>query len=228
MIGWMVLSLWLFLGRGGSVLVFYLVPLLPVLALSLAFVLHAAAQRLRALVPQRRFAPFAAGAALAVAAVFGLLVLVGYERSAGGLWTKDPVAGQLQAVSWIRHHVPPSSHIVIDQYMWNELHEPPRGAPRFADAQYYWKAGEDPQVRRQGFHDDWRQVEYVVATPQLVSDTAKTGFPVVAPALEHSRLIVSFNSGWRVDVRRVDPLAPAQFALPRATPESVPGCMRNA
>jgi hypothetical protein len=227
MIGWMVLSLWFFLARGGSVLVFYLVPLLPLLALSFALAVHAWARRAyRQLPPKIARRAFAGWLAALFAACAGFQLL-GYEHSSHGLWTSNPVRGQLEAASWIRRHLPPSSRMLIDEYLWSELQHPPQGGRRYADAQYYWKAGEDPQARKQGFGNDWRRVQYVIATPQLVSDTAKNGFPIVAPALEHSRVITSFNTGWRVDIREVEPNAPAQFSLPRATPDSVPGCMRS-
>jgi Dolichyl-phosphate-mannose-protein mannosyltransferase len=225
MLGWCVLSLWLFLGRGGVVLAFYLVPLLPLLALCLALVLHdgiAAVSRLR---PRsfRRAAP--ALGTIAVAACASLL-LVAYERSDRGLWTSDPVAGQIDAVSWIQHHVPPSSRLVIDEYMWEELHDPPPGAPRYRDAQYYWKAGEDPAVRRQSFNNNWRNVDYVVTTPQLVYDTMHNDFPIVTPALEHSLRVAAFNTGgWQVEVRRVDPRAPVEIRLSATQGEDKPACM---
>ena len=225
MLGWSVLSLWLFLGRGGVVLPFYLVPLLPLLALCLAFVLHdgiAFAARLRPRSPRAATFPLAAGALAACAA----LLIVAYARSDRGLWTKDPVAGQLQAVSWIQRHVPPSSHMVIDEYMWEELHDPPPGDPRYPDAQYYWKAADDPAVRRHGFNDNWRDVDYVVTTPQLVYDTIHNDFPIVTPALEHSLPVAAFNTGgWQVEVRRVDPRAPVVLRLQPDRAQAAPACM---
>ena len=226
MLGWCVLSLWLFLGRGGVVLPFYLVPLL------------AAARPVPGARPPRRDrgrgppawprspqrATFPLGAA-AVAACAALLI-VAYARSDRGLWTKDPVAGQLQAVDWIQHHVPPSSRMVIDEYMWEELHDPPPGDPRYADAQYYWKAADDPAVRRQGFNDNWRNVDYVVTTPQLVYDTVQNDFPIVTPALEHSLPVAAFNTGgWQVEVRRVDPRAPVAAPAAHKPPPVHPACM---
>ena len=100
-------------------------PLLPLLALSLALVLG----RSRAALA-RRFgrgvSPPAVGLAAAAALV---LLVVAYQRSEQELWTADPVAGQSEAVSWIRHDVPPSSRIIIDDYLWNALHVPPAGDP---------------------------------------------------------------------------------------------------
>lgn len=225
MLGWCVLSVWLFLGRGGIVLPFYLVPLLPLLALSVALVIDEAfmaSRRLRT----RPLRASSRGLAVTAVAACALLLVVGYERSDRGLWTKDPVAGQVSAVRWVQHHVPPSSRLVIDEYMWDELRDPPSGDPSYADAQYYWKVGEDPAVQRRGFADNWRKVDYVVTTPQLVYDTAHNDFPIVTPALEHSHSVAAFNSGgWQVEVRRVEPQAPAQYNLPGVKDQNQPACM---
>jgi 4-amino-4-deoxy-L-arabinose transferase-like glycosyltransferase len=222
MLGWTVLSLWLFLGRGGMVLDFYLVPLLPLLALSLALVLDKGIAGLRPTLPSR-LVRAGTGGGVAVAVVgCALLLLLGYQRSGKLLWTANPVAGQLQAVKWIDRHVTPNSRMVIDQYMWSSLHTQ---EPRFPDAQYYWKVGEDPEVQREGFGDDWRKVDYVVTTPQLVSDTRAQGFPIVLPALEHSVLVAAFNTGWPVEVRRVAPHARSQYQLPRVNTQQLPSCM---
>jgi hypothetical protein len=224
MLGWTVLSIWIFLARSGYQLDFYLVPLLPLLALSIALVLHASAARVRALLPSRLGRVTSAGILAAAIAGCGLLVLVGYERSEKALWTAHPVDGGEQAVSWIRRHIPPSSRMLIDNFMWQDLHVPPSGAPKFPDAQYYWKAGEDPQIQRQGFHNSWRNVDYVISTPQLFAD-AQNSLPLVTPALEHSLLVKAFNSGgWSVEVRRVDPWAPDQFKLPHVRAQ-LPSCM---
>jgi hypothetical protein len=228
MLGWTVLSLWLFFGRGGVVLPFYLVPLLPLLALTLALTLGECVTALRHSLPSRLGGVLSAGV-LAVALVScGLLVALGFARAGTGLWTGRPVDGQVEAVRWVERHIPPSSRLVIDQYMWRDLHAPPRDAPVFGNAQYYWTVGEDPQLRRRVFDDDWRNVDYVITTPQLTHDTRENGFALVAPALQHSVAVAVFDTGgWRVEVRRVDPSLPAQLRLPAAPVTSVPTCMQS-
>ena len=90
--------------------------------------------------------------------------------------------------------------------MERELHAPPAGDPTFPDAQYYWEVGEDPKVQRRDFGDNWRTVNYVVSTPQMIVDDSQQDFPIVTPALEHSRPIADFDTGgWPVEVRRVEP-----------------------
>jgi 4-amino-4-deoxy-L-arabinose transferase-like glycosyltransferase len=228
MLGWTVLSLWLFLGRGGIVLPFYLVPLLPLLALAIALVLAEAVAGLHRRLPSNIGGP-ARFIVLGLAAVgFALLLVLAFNRSDRGLWTKHPVNGQVNAVRWVERHLSPTSRMVIDQYMWRDLHDPSRGAPAFRNADYYWKVADDPEVRHEVFGDSWRNVDYVISTPQLVDDARHNDFPVVVPALEHSVLVAAFDSGWRVEVRRVDPRVPAQFPLPHNHAKPLPGCMNYA
>jgi 4-amino-4-deoxy-L-arabinose transferase-like glycosyltransferase len=222
-VGLAALLLWVFLGRGATVSPFYLLPLLPLLALSIALVLGRGSQALSRRLGRRVSIP---ALGLAVAAALALLVLA-YQRSEEALWTGDPVAGQVAAVAWIRHDVPSGSRIIIDDYLWNALHAPPPGDPAFRDAQYYWEVGEDPKVQRRDFADNWRTVNYVVTTPQMLADDAQQDFPIVTPALDHSRTVARFNTGgWSVEVRRVEP--DVRATLPSVKSPAEPSCMRYA
>jgi 4-amino-4-deoxy-L-arabinose transferase-like glycosyltransferase len=219
MLGWMIIAFWLFIGRGGVVLDFYLVPLLPLLALTLALVVEQAVVDLRRV--SRPVSMVAAAAAFV--ACLGLAVLA-YSRSSEDLWTARPVEGQQQAVSWIHANLPPDSRMVIDMSMWMDLHVPASGRQPFQNAHYYWRVGQDPALRRSAFRDSWRSADYVIATPQLISDTKLNRFPIVAEALENSTIIKRFDSGWPIEIRRVNAAAP-NVPLPRAAQEESMGCM---
>jgi hypothetical protein len=120
--------------------------------------------------------------------------------------------------------VPRDSHIVIDNYMWYDLHEPSAGRP-FPDAIYYWNVGFNPTIRKQVFDDNWRDVDYVITTPQMIHDTKLQVFPVVTPALEHSESVRQFDTGgWTVDVRKVNPRSRVQLPLTAQTAQQ-PSCM---
>jgi hypothetical protein len=226
MIGWMVLSLWLFLGHGGPVSDFYLIPLLPLLALCLALI---AGDYVSAL---RQRAPAAAARGLGGAAIALILcvslacVAVVYEAAGTGLFVRDPVDAQVAAVRWVQTHIPSSSNMIIDMSMFADLHYPRAGAPAFPHAEYYWTAADDPGVNRGVLHGDWRRVSYVVTTPQLTYDARLNGFPIVVPALEHSVAIADFNTGgWELQARRVDPsVTVSSFATPRRQ-TALPSCM---
>lgn len=203
-LGWVTVSFWLFLGRGGMILDFYLVPLLPFLALAIAVLAH----RLPLVVAQRatRYrATLAVGLALTLS--LGCISGLGYylaQPDNRAIWLARPVTGQEQAVAWVEQRVPPQSKIIMDMYMWVDLHDMPKpGEAPFTSAHYYWTAAEDPAIR-QLFKNDWRSVDYIITTPQLIHDTRTQGFPLIGAALAHSRSVAHFDTGIPVDIRRVD------------------------
>lgn len=226
MLGWTVLSLWVFLGRGGIIQGFYLIPLLPLLALCLTLTADAIVSGVRRIVSRPRLARVASGGVLALTLTgVGTGTALAYRHSGDALWTADPVRGQEEAVTWVQQHLPRSSRIVIDNYMWYDLHVPASGAP-FKDAIYYWNVGFDPGLRRDVFGDNWRTVNYVISTPQMVHDLTTQAFPVVTPAFEHSVMVRSFDTGgWTVEVRRVDQTAPNQLPHASATKAQQSSCM---
>jgi hypothetical protein len=229
LLGVSVLSLWAFLGRGGEIISFYLVPLLPLLAICLALMAWIAAEALTRVCPTplRRLVVNTVAVALVAACVSGMAL--GYGRSGlglgadhVGLWTSRQADAQLQAEVWVRSHLRATSRMVVDEYMWVDLQAPESGEPRYTAAHYYWKAADDPAINRGVFKGDWRNVDYVVTTPQLVYDTTHAYLPLVQEALQHSRRLVSFDSGgWTVEVRKVDPnLTAASVDGPASTTPS--------
>jgi hypothetical protein len=227
MLGWMVLSFWLFLGHGGVVLDFYLVPLLPLLALCLALVAGECVSALQRKLPGRPARMLGAAAVSLVGCGCLVGVAAGYEHAGHGLFTKRPVDAQVRAARWVQTHLPPTSTLIIDMYMFADLHYPQAGAPAFPRAEYYWKVADDPEVARHVLHGDWRNVDYVVTTPQLTHDAAVNGLPIVVLALVHSLAIADFNSGgWDVEIRRVDPrITVSSFASQQH--QKLPNCMTS-
>jgi hypothetical protein len=229
MLGWVVVSFWLFLGRGGLILDFYVVPILPFLALGVAVLLSRISAAAGAITPSHRTA-FTTGLAGGLSLV--CLGALAYQLVQPGnrlIWQASPVTGQERAVSWAERHIPPDNTIVIDMYMWVDLHDPGSLSQQpFTLAHFYWKVAEDPAIRDGVFHDNWRKIDYIITTPQLVQDTQLQGFPIIRAALDHSRSVASFNTGWAVDIRKVDPtLKTSQFVwkAPNTTPD--PSCMTS-
>jgi len=219
-------SLWLFLCRGGETLNFYLLPLLPLLALNIGFVLAILTRRWvvtgggeRARALGARLLRLGARPALAVLCLPGLLA--GYSspnlgvesrptansRSALGTlpWEGDQAIAQQQAVDWIRRNIAPDAAIIIDNYAWTDLHDTAGGDPSYERAHWYWKVQQDDTIKNGVFYNDWRYADYVITTSQLLTDTAVNGLTLVDDVVKHSSLVVRFNTGgWPVEVRRVD------------------------
>ncbi len=222
-LGVVVICMFLFLGRGGVVQTFYLVPLLPLLALCVAFTLDGIVRSVRTWTAFPRTAAAIVGA-IGLAGV-GVGAGVAYAHSGTALWSADPIKGQDQALSWVEQNLPRNTRLVIDNYMWVNLHEGSRGST-FPHALYYWDVGYDPRIRRQIFGDSWRNVDYVITTPQVIHDLRAQTFPVVSLAVQHSVLVKRFDTGsWAVDIRRVDPRVNVPLSSWRPPTVSEPSCM---
>jgi hypothetical protein len=207
--GLMALSLWAFLGRGGTTLPFYLVPLLPILALQLAWLFDTAMAGLRR-AAEEAGSP-ARGHRIAGLTLAGCLLLgtvVGYSDPALGfansptqLWSGHPGTSQREAIAWIRSSIPPESGIVADMYAWLDLQQPPGSEPRYQFAHYYWKADQDPEIRDGVFSNDWHRVDYLVLTPQADGDAVY--LPFLKATLDHADILASFGNGdWPVIIER--------------------------
>jgi 4-amino-4-deoxy-L-arabinose transferase-like glycosyltransferase len=142
---------------------FYVVPLVPLLALNIALLYAHLTRRAR---------PLAVGVlTLAIIAVplvkpggyvvtyddrHRLQVLDMYRLSLTDL--------QAQQVAWIRAHVPPDTRLIIDDDIWVALHDQ---RPAYPNAHSHWKAAADPDVRDKVFHADWHRVSYVVLSNKM-------------------------------------------------------------
>ena len=213
-LGLVTLSLWLFVGRGGVVLPFYAVPLLPLLAINVVAGVDAARAAFRALARRliRRPAIPERGLVLTGAVALVAAILPGYTAAEGGfardplvLWRGTEAIAQREALSWIRDHLPSDAAIVIDRYLWTDLQAPPDpDEPAFVLAHDYRKIDADPYIRRNVFEENWRNLDYLVFSGQLVHDVQADDLAFLQSILDHSTLVATFDTGgWPIHVHRV-------------------------
>lgn len=213
-LGLVSLSLWLFVGRGGVVLPFYAVPLLPLLAVNLAAAVDAARVAFRAVARRliRRTAIPERGLVMAGALSLMAAILPGYTAAEGGfakdplvLWRGTEAVAQRDALTWIRDHLPSSAAIVIDRYLWTDLQAPPDAdQPTFVLAHDYRKIDADPYVRSNVFEENWRNLDYLVFSGQLVHDVQADDLAFLQSILDHSTPVATFDTGgWPIYVHRV-------------------------
>lgn len=218
--GLLSLSLWAFLARGGIVIGFYLVPLLPLLSLNIAlflwllvgWVTRPFTTRGR---PQRiagRAVAILAAAACASGVIAGYVgPNLGFASNPARLWTNAEADAGTQAIQWVQGHLSPETSIVTDNFLWADLHAGPGSHGGYQLAHYYWPVEKDPEIRDGVFEDRWQNVDYLVVSQQLKEDltspTNAGGFPLVAAALRNSSPIVRFDTGgWVLTINRVDKL----------------------
>jgi len=219
-LGILTLSLWAFMARGGIVYDQYLLPLIPLLAMTVAVatwlvvssIAYVAGRTLAAgrLDPSGRWGT---ATRLVLGVVAGVILLptlaTGYGNinfGAGGermsYWSGRQAIGQRAALDWVTATIPTSSAIVMDASFYVDLHNLPDGG--FPLAHHYFKVDLDPEVRDGVFDGSWQNVDYVLADATLKHQAEWDNLQIVLDAITHSSPIISFDTGWPIEVRRVD------------------------
>jgi 4-amino-4-deoxy-L-arabinose transferase-like glycosyltransferase len=157
-----------YLARGSQMLEFYVVPLVPFLALNIGMTLGLLVEKLPHQLPLVvRLLP--------VAALFTVLSLhprLGYvlvvdefgKVVTHDLYKLNMTESQAEQVAFIRKNVPPDSKLVIDDDIWADLHDV---RPYYKWAHSYTKAARDPDVRDKLFGKDWRNIDYIVLSNKM-------------------------------------------------------------
>src|SRR5690349_9225015 len=147
----LAISFWMLLVRGGQVLSFYIIPLIPLIAINVAMALNTI---LSWVVKVVRL-----DVVRAVLLVGILVVLIPYDvRALGGIMYQHPTSAQQQALVWVRSHVPHNSFLVINSYMYLDLRVPGGqgvgdGAP-YPHAEVYWNVAGDPELHQQALDNN--------------------------------------------------------------------------
>jgi 4-amino-4-deoxy-L-arabinose transferase-like glycosyltransferase len=170
--GLLAISYGLYLIRGSQMLEFYIVPLLPFLAMNLGIFSGIVLQPLAKLRPAQVSAALQGVAILTLFA--GLL-----SPTAGYFFVKDEFGKtvphdlyklnvtymQTEQLQFIRQHIPPTARIVMDDDLWVELHDV---KPYYKWAHSHWKAAADPDVRDKLFGKNWRNIDYIVMSNKML------------------------------------------------------------
>lgn len=156
-----------YLARGSVILDFYVIPLIPMYALCIAFVADRALRSIPA-PASRFFVPAICGCA----ALFLLVPPGGYlikhgqgvNGQPGPLQAADPYHVpltylQAEQIAWIRQHIPPNAKIISDDDIWVALHDV---APYYRYDESHWNAASDPQVKKMYGNGNWQDVNYIV------------------------------------------------------------------
>jgi hypothetical protein len=176
----LLVCMWMFLARGKLVIVFYIVPMLPLFALMAGMLISHPLEWLK----RHRYSS-AAYSALCVA-----LLLSVYSTAPRTQWINDETTSQQQAVEWITSNLPQTAVIAMDDYAYPEL----RDDYNYVNADWVWKVEYDPAVSGK-LHNDWRNIQYILLTHEVLKQVKSGGFPLVKQALLHAELVADFTSG---------------------------------
>jgi hypothetical protein len=197
-----------YLARGSQMLEFYVVPLVPFLALNVALLVGWLVEHVR-LVPRLvRLVPVAGMLGiLAFHPVLGYaLVIDEYGKVVPhDMYKLDLTASQARQVSFIRQNVPSDAKMITDDDIWADLHDV---RPFYKWAHSYTKAARDPDVRDKLFGKDWRNVDYIAVSNKMrdamALDNADGGVNWILAGLDHAQPVwVEARGDVKLEVYRV-------------------------
>ena len=189
---------WILLVRGGVVLSFYIIPMIPLVALNTAIAIHTLADWTGKLV-RSNLMLIQTGRALLILAIIGAVAPYDLQHAAIA-FTQHPTSAQTDAMVWVRNHVPHNAVIVINSYLYMDLRQP--GGEGSGDgatypyASLYWNVAFDPVLHDTLLQGNWDRIDYIVADSEMLRDITTVGGPMLLlnTALQHSILRAEFRA----------------------------------
>ncbi len=168
----------IFLIRGGIVINFYVLPLIPFFAMATAILFYDFAS----LVSKRDGIR-----AMIIAVPF--LVVVGYYGFYGPTkhFVRDETTQQKEAIVWIKENLPEDSAIAIDAYALVDIRDPHNiNDKTFPDADWFYKVNRDPMIRDDKYNADWKNFDYIALTHEMLRQVKTDDNPIVKEAYRNA------------------------------------------
>jgi len=193
----LAISFWFLLVRGGVVFAFYLIPLIPLMAMNAAMAINMLFGWLGKLIHLDL---------VRVALILGVIaMLVQYDFQISDLiYTRQATATQNAALAWVRNNVPRNDFIVVNSYFYTDLHVPGGlgvgDGPPFPYAHIYVNVATDPELFSRILQNNWDRIDYIVADPEVLgyitalSATSADPSHTLKQAFDHSTLCAQFTS----------------------------------
>jgi hypothetical protein len=216
MLSLLTLSYWLLLVRGGVVLSFYLIPLIPLTALNAAMAFNTIAMWIVKVV---RF-DF-----IRVILLLGIVAaVIPYDlQTAGFVYTQHPTSVEIDAMNWVRDNIPRNDFVIINSYLYTDMHEPGGEAVGngavFPYANVYINVATDPELYNTVLQLNWDRIDYIVADSEVlsyiqgISATSNDPAHILRQAFDHSILRAEFKTADHTDQFAID-IYEVQHKLP--------------
>ncbi len=176
-----------FLMRGGIVFEFYILPLLPFLAINIAFFLHTASSRLR-------LPAFTIAVILVAVTIVTSLTVKGFNP-----FTEKQASAQLAAIEWIMQNTDSGGIVITDSYAKADLYKRDNLEIRsHFDAQYDWDFKQDVLTNK-------KEITYLLITEQVEKDVKNANLDFVKNILSSAHLVKEFSDkDWQVKIYKPD------------------------
>jgi endo-1,4-beta-D-glucanase Y len=179
----------LFLIRGGLVLDFYILPIIPLIAilamLSISDFIDIGKKVININMKKSVIT-------ILTISIIGFVSFYQYQNKTGhNPYTKSENTTLNQSLEYVKKNVPQNAKVLIDHSHWLNLRG--ENGTNFPNADYFYKADYDSAIKNQKLNNDWKNVDYVVASHQIYKSIADGITPLVKDALDNSFVIADFE-----------------------------------
>ena len=175
----------LFLIRGGLVLDFYLIPLLPFLVINTCLFFQLLSQEIK-------FIKFINRLALKIVMV-GVLILL-LIKQGEMLYVVDATANQLQAIEFLKHIEDKDKVIIADNFTFLDLRLDKKDNPWFKNIEWYSKAEADVDVRKKKLEDNPEKIDVMLVNNTMGFEIDSEQMPFLKEAKEGLVLSQKFEA----------------------------------
>ena len=168
----------LFLIRGGIVINFYVLPLVPFFAMSVSVLFY----EIASIMSKRE------GIRTMIIAV-PFFIMVGYYGFYGPTkhFVRDETTQQKEAIVWIKENLPENTAIAIDAYALVDIRDPHSvNEKTFPNADWFYKINRDPMIRDEKYGADWKNFDYIALTHEMLKQVKEDDNPIVKEAYRNS------------------------------------------
>ncbi len=181
------LLFWLFLLRGKLIIDFYIVPIIPLFSLNIAVLTYVILKFISNY--KRRTYRTIWVLTILVTGLFSIL-------NARDIYIKDETANQISTIEWVYKNLDQESVIAIDMYSYVDFHEPGYwGDKIYRNADWFWKISYDPEIRYLKYNNDWKNIEYITLSHEMLKQINEGTQEFIKSALDRSSLVVEYTKG---------------------------------
>lgn len=110
--------------------------------------------------------------------------------------TVDETSNQMEALIWVKENLPEDTLIMIDVYGMTELLDSSFvNEKSLRNADWYFKVAKDPAIRFDVYRDDWRNLDYILVSHEMLFQAEREELPLVKNAIRNSRPVIRWDRG---------------------------------
>lgn len=169
----------LFFTRGKLVIDFYILALLPLLAMIIGIMIARPVEWAK-----NHISP--SGYSMTVSFLLALIFLT----SGTPAFSHDETTNQMNAVTWIEQNVPKSAYISIDNYAYPQLHD----VDGYNNADFAFKLEYDPSIKKDKYNSNPLNIQYMLITHEEIIQMSAGTLPFNETAFTTSQLVADYRS----------------------------------